>query len=61
MFDEHERAGTYDSPEYEAADAVFNERHFYRGDDHPAGDREDAARARPRELPRDVGTERVDR
>ena len=31
VFDEHERAGTYDSPEYEAADAVFSDRHFYRG------------------------------
>jgi L-proline amide hydrolase len=35
VFDEHERAGTYDSPEYEAADAVFNDRHFYRGATHP--------------------------
>ena len=39
VFDEHERAGTYDSPEYEAADAVMSARHFYRGDDTPAGDR----------------------
>jgi L-proline amide hydrolase len=31
VFDEHERTGRYDTPEYEAADAVFGERHFYRG------------------------------
>ena len=32
---EHERAGTYDSPEYEQAEAVFNARHFYRGGTYP--------------------------
>lgn len=32
---EHERAGTYDSPEYERAEAVLNERHFYRGATNP--------------------------
>ncbi len=31
VLDEHERAGTYDSPEYEMAEAVLNARHFYRG------------------------------
>ena len=35
VFDEHERAGSYDSPEYEAAEAVFSERHFYRGTTYP--------------------------
>ena len=35
VLDEHERAGTYDSPEYEAAEAVFNARHFYRGATYP--------------------------
>jgi proline-specific peptidase len=29
--DRHERAGTYSDPEYEAAEAVWSERHFYRG------------------------------
>ena len=29
--DRHERAGTYDDPEYEAAEAVWSGRHFYRG------------------------------
>ncbi len=29
--DRHEAAGTYDDPEYEAAEAVLNDRHFYRG------------------------------
>ena len=32
VLEEHERAGTYDSPEYEAAEAVLNDRHFFRGD-----------------------------
>ena len=32
---EHDRAGTYDSPEYEQAEAVFNARHFYRGGTYP--------------------------
>jgi proline-specific peptidase len=31
MLDRHERAGTYDDPEYEAAEAVLYDRHFYRG------------------------------
>jgi proline-specific peptidase len=35
VFDEHERTGNYDSPEYETADAVFSDRHFYRGATHP--------------------------
>jgi proline-specific peptidase len=30
VLDEHERAGTYESAEYEAAEAVLNARHFYR-------------------------------
>jgi proline iminopeptidase len=29
--DRHERAGTYDDPEYEAAEEVLYDRHFYRG------------------------------
>jgi proline-specific peptidase len=29
--DRHERAGTYDDPEYEAAEDVLSGRHFYRG------------------------------
>jgi proline-specific peptidase len=29
--DRHEQAGTYDDPEYEAAEAVLYDRHFYRG------------------------------
>ena len=29
--DRHERAGTYDDPEYEHAEAAFWDRHFYRG------------------------------
>jgi L-proline amide hydrolase len=29
--DRHERAATYDDPEYEAAEAVLYDRHFYRG------------------------------
>ena len=32
VLDEHERAGTYESAEYEAAEAVLNARHFFRGD-----------------------------
>ena len=35
VLDEHERAGTYDSPEYERAEALLNERHFYRGGAYP--------------------------
>ncbi len=35
VLDQHERAGTYDSPEYERAEAVFNARHFYRGAVNP--------------------------
>jgi len=31
VLEEHARAGTYDTPEYEQAEAVFNARHFYRG------------------------------
>ena len=31
VLDRHERAGTYDDPEYEAAEAVLYDRHFYRG------------------------------
>jgi proline-specific peptidase len=29
--DRHEREGTYDDPEYEAAEGVLYDRHFYRG------------------------------
>jgi proline-specific peptidase len=29
--DRHERAGTYDDPEYQRAEAVLYDRHFYRG------------------------------
>ncbi len=32
---EHQRAGTYDSADYERAEAVFNGRHFYRGAVNP--------------------------
>jgi proline-specific peptidase len=35
VLDEHEHAGTYDSPEYEAAEAVLNARHFYRRGANP--------------------------
>jgi proline-specific peptidase len=35
VLDEHERAGTYHSPEYEAAEAVLNARHFFRGEANP--------------------------
>ena len=31
VLDRHERAKTYDDPEYEAAEAVLSDRHFYRG------------------------------
>ena len=31
VLDRHERAGTYDDPEYESAEAVLYDRHFYRG------------------------------
>jgi L-proline amide hydrolase len=31
VLDRHERAGTYDDPEYEQALEVFSDRHFYRG------------------------------
>jgi proline-specific peptidase len=31
VLDRHEAAGTYDDPEYEAAAAAFDARHFYRG------------------------------
>ncbi len=31
VLEEHARAGSYDTPEYERAEAVFNARHFYRG------------------------------
>jgi proline-specific peptidase len=31
VLDRHERAGTYDDPEYEAAEGVLYDRHFYRG------------------------------
>jgi len=31
VLDRHERAGTYDDPEYEEAMDVYFERHFYRG------------------------------
>ena len=35
VLDEQERAGAYDSPEYERAEAVLNARHFYRGGAEP--------------------------
>ena len=35
VLDEQERAGTYDSPEYQRAEAVFNARHFFRGERNP--------------------------
>ena len=35
VLDEHDRAGDYETPEYERAEAVFNARHFYRGDADP--------------------------
>ena len=35
VLDEHERAGTYDSPEYQLAEGVFNGRHFFRGETYP--------------------------
>jgi L-proline amide hydrolase len=31
VLDRHERAGTYDAPEYEQALQVYSDRHFYRG------------------------------
>ena len=31
MLDRHERAGTYDDPEYEEAMEAYFDRHFYRG------------------------------
>jgi proline-specific peptidase len=34
-FARHDREGTYDDPEYEAADAEFSARHFYRGGGEP--------------------------
>ena len=35
VLEEHDRVGSYDTPEYERAEAVFNARHFYRGDADP--------------------------
>jgi L-proline amide hydrolase len=35
VLDEHERAGTYESAEYKAAEAVFDARHFYRRGAYP--------------------------
>jgi proline-specific peptidase len=35
VLDEQERAGTYDSAEYKAAEAVLDARHFYRRGAHP--------------------------
>ena len=35
VLDEHERAGTYESAEYQQAEAVFDARHFYRGATRP--------------------------
>jgi L-proline amide hydrolase len=35
VLDEHERAGTYESAEYKAAEAVFDARHFYRRGPYP--------------------------
>lgn len=35
VLDRHEAAGTFDDPEYEAAIAVFDARHFHRGEARP--------------------------
>jgi L-proline amide hydrolase len=35
VLDRHEAAGTYDDPEYEQAMAVFDARHFHRGEPRP--------------------------
>ena len=35
VLDRHEAAGTYDDPEYERAMAVFDARHFHRGEPRP--------------------------
>jgi len=35
VLEKHARSGSYDTPEYEQAEAVFNARHFYRGDVTP--------------------------
>ena len=35
VLDRHEAAGTYDEPEYKTALAVFDARHFHRGDPRP--------------------------
>jgi L-proline amide hydrolase len=35
VLDRHEAAATYDDPEYERAMAVFDARHFHRGDPRP--------------------------
>ena len=35
VLEEHERAGTYESAEYEAAESVFDARHFYRRGPYP--------------------------
>jgi L-proline amide hydrolase len=36
VFARADREGTYDDPEYEAADAAFSARHFYRGGGNPS-------------------------
>ena len=35
VLEEHASTGSYDTPEYERAEAVFNARHFHRGDADP--------------------------
>ena len=61
VFDRHDRAGTYDDPEYEQAMEAYFDRHFYRGPKPRAElERMNAGEGR-RRLPRDAGPERVDR
>jgi proline-specific peptidase len=45
VLDRHERAGTYDDPEYERAMGVYFDRHFYRGP-HPREELEHMAAGR---------------
>jgi proline-specific peptidases, Bacillus coagulans-type subfamily len=47
--DRHEAAGTYDDPEYEQAEAVLSDRHFYRGP-KPRPELERMAAARGRDV-----------
>jgi L-proline amide hydrolase len=45
VLDRHDRAGTYDDPEYERALDAYFERHFYRGSPRPELERMSAERA----------------